>query len=444
MSEIVLNKLIVSDFADVLRDIIECNVDEAVLKGGRSSTKSQTIADSIVIGCMYSKQSAACIVRYGVGIENRLVNCIRYAIELLGVQKYWKLKRSPFEYVLLDNYGKESNCSIKFFGADNPDVLKSVKSRGNGGTFRYLWIEEVVDFKSEKDIRNIEQTMLRGVGKHILILSYNPPMSSSHYLNTKYNVPCGKALGYESNYYRNVYKCSFNQHEITKKLLVHHSTYLDVVEAGHEDWLGNILVNALEAKENNTKFYRWQYLGECIGTEANVFWNISDWNYEADKDYPVTLRGLDCSNGGNDIWAYVEVWFDKKNNDLYILDEKKLSGKASLEQVAEVIKEKAGRRDIFIDSAVPTFGRQLNMKGLNCLPVRKGKDSVGIGILWLQSLNHIFVDKRRCPNVYKELTEYEYVLDKNDEVTSDLPDKDNHFIDSIRYACSQIIRHGNV
>lgn len=441
--EIVLDDLIIPAFRDVVTDIVECNVDEVALKGGRASTKSQCAGFSIIMGVMSSHESAICLVKYATGIENRLVNTLKFCIQLLGVEQYWKLRRSPLEYVLLNNDGKETDISIKFAGCDNVDTLKSIKSRKGGG-FRYLWIEECVDFKNEKEISNLEQTFLRGTGKHVIILTYNPPMSRSHWLNKKYNYPIGKCLGYDTDIYRETFEFNMQGKKYQKRLLVHHSSYLDVVEAGHEDWLGNILVNALEAKENNTKFYRWQYLGECIGTEANVFWNISDWTYEADKDYPVTLRGLDCSNGGNDIWAYVEVWFDKKNNDLYILDEKKLSGKASLEQVAEIIKEKAGRRDIFIDSAVPTFGRQLNMKGLNCLPVRKGKDSVGIGILWLQSLNHIFVDKRRCPNVYKELTEYEYKLDKNDDVTSDLIDKDNHFIDSIRYACSQIIRHGNV
>lgn len=441
--EIVLDDLIIPVFRDVVADIVDCNVDEVALKGGRASTKSQCAGFSIIMGVMSSHESAICLVKYATGIENRLVNTLKFCIQLLGVEQYWKLRRSPLEYVLLNNDGKETDISIKFAGCDNTDILKSIKSRAGGG-FRYLWIEECTDFKSEKEISNLQQTFLRGTGKHVIVLTYNPPMSSSHWLNKKYNYPIGKCLGYDTDIYRETFEFNMQGKKYQKRLLVHHSSYLDVVEAGHEDWLGNILVNALEAKENNTKFYRWQYLGECIGTEANVFWNISDWNYEADKDYPVTLRGLDCSNGGSDIWAYVEVWFDKKNNDLYILDEKKIAGKASLEQVADVIKEKAGRRDIFIDSAVPTFGRQLNMKGLNCLPVRKGKDSVGIGILWLQSLNHIYVDKRRCPNVYKELTEYEYKLDKNDEVSSDLPDKDNHFIDSIRYACSQIIRHGNV
>lgn len=63
------------------------------------------------------------------------------------------------------------------------------------------------------------------------------------------------------------------------------------------------------------------------------------------------------------------------------------------------------------------------------------------GILWLKSLNHIFIDKRRCPRTYKEFKEYEYMIDKNDEITSELVDSNNHCIDSCRYALCMKIKY---
>lgn len=444
MSEIVLNDIIVTDFRSVVGEIIDCTSDEIVLKGGRSSTKSQTIADSIVIGVMKTHQSAICLVKYAVGIESRLVNTFRYAIDLLGVDKYWKLRKAPYEFVLLDNKGKETDISIKFNGCDKPDTLKSTKSRSGGG-FRYLWIEEACDFNSEHEILNIEQSMLRGAGKHSIILSYNPPMSASTWLNAKYNKPCGKALGFETNYYRESFSYEFRGQTLTKTRLVHHSTYLDVVESGHEEWLGSILVNALQMKESNAKFYEWAYLGRVVGTDGNVFSNICKWEYDNSVfNGKIICRGLDCSNGGPDPWGYIACWYDKKNNDLYIIDECKIDGKASLEQVALHIREKASTKQMYIDSAVPTFGRQLNRLGIQTLPVSKGKDSVKAGILWLQSMCHIYIDINRCPNAYKEFTEYEYIVSKEGKVTDELPDKNNHFIDACRYACSTIIKYGNI
>ena len=47
-----LNELICDNFVDVACDIINCEVDRAVLKGGRASTKSQVASECIIAGCM--------------------------------------------------------------------------------------------------------------------------------------------------------------------------------------------------------------------------------------------------------------------------------------------------------------------------------------------------------------------------------------------------------
>ena len=51
-----LNSLICDTFVDVASDIITCDVDRAVLNGGRSSTKSQVASECIVTGCMTYKE----------------------------------------------------------------------------------------------------------------------------------------------------------------------------------------------------------------------------------------------------------------------------------------------------------------------------------------------------------------------------------------------------
>lgn len=65
---------------------------------------------------------------------------------------------------------------------------------------------------------------------------------------------------------------------------------------------------------------------------------------------------------------------------------------------------------------------------------QKGPESVRYGIKWLQGLNHIYIDRRKCPLTYKEFTHYEYEVDKDGKFISDYPDKDNHSIDATRYA----------
>ena len=74
----------------------------------------------------------------------------------------------------------------------------------------------------------------------------------------------------------------------------------------------------------------------------------------------------------------------------------------------------------------------------------KGPDSVRYGIKWLQGLNHIYIDKRRCPYTFKEFTQYEYEQDKDGNFISAYPDADNHSIDAVRYAMERYAnRRGN-
>jgi phage terminase large subunit len=64
------------------------------------------------------------------------------------------------------------------------------------------------------------------------------------------------------------------------------------------------------------------------------------------------------------------------------------------------------------------------------------------GIKWLQDRAKIYIDKRRCPNAYREFVAYEYEMNRQGQFISAYPDKDNHSIDSVRYALSEVMRSG--
>lgn len=435
-----LDNLIIPTFRKISDDIIKCKVDRAILKGGRSSTKSQVAATDIIIGVMSYRQSAVCLVKYSNKIEERLVNTFMSAIGYLGVGQWWKLRKSPYELVLLNQLGKETNTSIKFTGCDNADSLKSYRPRA--GSFRYVWFEELTNFSSVKEVNNIIQSMVRGEGDHTVIMSYNPPIRSSDWVNSEYDVPCGLVLGHKSNEYTEEVTYEVDDEIIKSVQTVHHSTYLDVIEAGHKNWLGNAFISAAkQAEKENIEYYKWAYLGEIVGTNSNVFHNIKDWNYDGSIINNVN-RGLDCSNGGQDPWQYCDWYYDKKNRCIYCLNEFRLSGEASFELVSENIRKvNKNNYEVYIDSAVPTFRRVLMKEGLNILPAKKGNDSVKAGIKWLQSLNGIYIDKYRCPVTYKEFKQYEYLIDKDDNVTSELVDENNHSIDACRYALCNNIRY---
>ena len=57
---------------------------------------------------------------------------------------------------------------------------------------------------------------------------------------------------------------------------------------------------------------------------------------------------------------------------------------------------------------------------------------------WLQSLAKIVIDPARCPDTYKEFSEYEYERGPDGEITSGYPDANNHHIDAVRYGMEPV------
>lgn len=436
-----LNDLICPTFVDVSLDIINCQVDKAVLKGGRNSTKSQVASECIIAGCMIYKQSAVCIVKRANKIKDRFIDTFQASLIYMGLTKFWKLKINNNELVLLDDHKKETNVSIKFVGCDDPENLKSFKARG-GTVFRYIWFEEVTNFRSYKEVDNLIQTMGRGEGDHCVIFTYNPPIRSSAWVNEAFESPTGKILGHTSNYYYSEFEQEVKGLTVKSKQVIHHSTYLDVIDAGHAEWLGLARIADYEkAKLENNKFYRWAYLGEVTGTDANVFNNIIDWDGNESKlNIREILRGFDWGYGGPDPCAYVEWFYDRRNNCMYALNEF-YQVKMDIPDVLDGVKKfNKFNFPVYADSANPLLNKQLTNKGLNIVPAKKFNDSVRAGIKWFQGLNGIYINKFRTPWIYKEFKGYEYVLDKDDNITPELPDANNHTIDASRYGASPIMR----
>ncbi len=57
---------------------------------------------------------------------------------------------------------------------------------------------------------------------------------------------------------------------------------------------------------------------------------------------------------------------------------------------------------------------------------------------WLQSLLRIVIDPVRCPDTWKEFSEYEYERGADGEITAGYPDANNHHIDAVRYGLEPV------
>src|SRR5690606_14566163 len=78
---------------------------------------------------------------------------------------------------------------IIFRGADKPSKLRSINL--GRGYVKYVWFEEVSDYASMDEIRNILQSLFRGEdggGKRVVIFTYNPPKSGRAWINQEVRV----------------------------------------------------------------------------------------------------------------------------------------------------------------------------------------------------------------------------------------------------------------
>ena len=106
----------------------------------------------------------------------------------------------------------------------------------------------------------------------------------------------------------------------------------------------------------------------------------------------------------------------------------------------EVHKEK---QVIVCDSAEPKSINDLRNAGLKCIACQKYPGSVIYGVKWLQN-RRIVIDPARTPNAHREFIGYEYMTTKDGEFLADVPDKDNHTIDAVRYALDRLINYRKI
>ncbi|MGL4358440.1 MAG: PBSX family phage terminase large subunit [Cetobacterium sp.] len=403
--KIKMSEQVAPSFKEPYEDIKNHRYTHYVFKGGRGSTKSSFVVKIIPILLMSNKNYNAVILRKVHNtLKKSVYNNILWALEELGIRHLFKATVSPLEVTYIPTGQK-----IVFLGCDDPTKVKSIKFEN--GYPAIVFYEELDQFSGIEEIRNLNQSLLRGGDKFWCFMAYNPPKSKNNWVNEEMLIP-------QDN--RKVY----------------HSTYLDVPK----DWLGELFfIEAEHLKNKNEMSYRHEYLGEATGTGGGVFDNVVVREITEEE-----IRVMDRFYYGNDFGFAVDPnsfgKFYFHNNKLWILDEIYSAG-LSNKALYDKIKAKGITNEIITcDSAEPRTINELRNMGLNVFGAKKGPDSVEHGIKWLQSLDEIIIDKRRTPNAAKEFIGYEYDMNKEGQFISRFPDKNNHFIDCTRYALESLMK----
>lgn len=399
-------------FIGVYRSILNREYIEYWLEGGRGSIKS-TFGNEMLIDLLENNPRMCAIIirRYTNTLRDSVYAQTEWTISqfsetFAGLEDNYDFKVSPMEVTK-----KSTGQKIYFRGTDDPGKIKSIKPPKD----MYIGIiiyEEFDQIQGMATVRKINQSIVRGGDDFIQLYIYNTPASRQHFVNKEKRKP-------------------------KKTRLVHLSDY----RSAPKEWLGQAFIDEAEyTAETNPKVYENEYLGLETGDGGNVFENleIREITDEEIKSFDWIYKGIDWG-WYPDPFAYNNMYFDSDKRILYIFDELDCNKKSNA-GTWELLKEKGVTEEDLItaDSAEPKSIGDYKSYGANIRGATKGPGSVEYSMKWLSSLIKIVIDRNRCPNTAREFEEYEFEKDKDGNVVTGYPDKNNHHIDAVRYALERV------
>lgn len=402
-------------FVDLYRDIKERKHDDYWLEGGRGSIKSSFWSEIVPEELENNPNwCAICIRRVANTLKDSVYSQLEWGMDKLSetypfINENWSKTKSPLEM-----RNKNTGQMIYFRGADDPGKIKSIKPP-KGMYIALIIYEEFDQMTGMNEVRKIDQSVKRGGNEYITFRIYNTPKSKRHFVNVEKRLP-------------------------NPKRLVHKSTYLDVPI----DWLGQPFFDDAELlKQNNPTAYANEYLGEETGDGGNVFDNVElrEITDEEIENFDYLYQGMDFG-WFPDPLAWTKMCYQPNKLTLYIFDEFVVNKMSNAKVWGYLHQEKGVKNDDLItaDSAEPKSIGDFQSYGSLMRGAKKGPDSVEYSMKWLSGLAKIVIDPKRCPKSAEEFSTYEHPQDKDGNYITGYVDKDNHCIDSVRYATNPIWR----
>lgn len=406
MGHIKMSEMLAPVFYDFAKDVMRHGHTHYDIRGGRGSLKSSTVSLLVPQLLIANPNTHALVLRKVANtLRDSVFNQYMWAIAELGMAGLWYAKVSPMEIIY-----RPTGQKIMFRGADDPMKIKSIKV-----PFGYIAVthfEEKDQFSGRAEIRTILQSTMRGGDKFWNFESYNPPISRDNWAN-------------------------IDSAEDKPNRLCHISTYLDAPKS----WLGEEFLNEAEyLKQTDERAYQHEYLGLPVGTGGNVFERLELREITDDeiKRFDRIYQGIDFG-WYPDPFCFIRIYYDVARETLYLIDEHYVNKTSNEDNAAWIREHHYNDFPITCDSAEPKSIVDFRASGVDARSAIKGPGSVEYGMKWLQR-RKIVIDKRRTPNAYKEIVGYEYERNKDGEIISGYPDKNNHAIDAIRYGMEPAYR----
>lgn len=372
------------------------------LKGGRGSAKSHHFAGALVIKhCQNPELNSVCIREIQKSLKFSAKKLIEDKIREFGVSHLFDITLNEIRRI----DGKGNQLGVMIFQGMQDHTADSIKSLEG---FDIAWIEEAQTI-SRRSIELLVPT-IRKQGSEIWA-SWNPDDQEDP-IEVLFNEYKDDALLKHINYLDNPYMPDELLQEAERHRVKRPETYDHV-------WLGAFRTIS-DAQIFKDKF------------EIKEF--------EIDFKFGEPLQGLDFGFS-QDPTAGVRLYI--KDNSLYI---RKEFGKVGLEldDTVDYIRGHIfdfNKYACYADSARPESISYLNRHGMPMIRgVEKWAGSVEDGIEFIKSFDNIYIHPE-CVEIAREFRLYSYKVDKRTgEILPKIEDKNNHYIDAIRYALSKLIR----
>jgi len=361
--------------------------------GGRGSGKSWTVARCLILLAMQSKVRILCTRQLQTSIANSVHKLLSDSIELLGLSEYFEITRDTIRCY---------NGSEFFFKGiqNNINEIKSIEG------IDFCWVEEAQSVSN--DSWEVLIPTIRKENSEIWI-TFNPDREEdATYQRFVKNTPPDSILQL----------VNYNDNAWFPEVLKKEMEYCKEVDFGKYEhiWLGKTVIDT-EAQVYHGKFE----LKEFETPEKVTLYYGADWGFANDPTAVIRCfikeqcLYIDYESGGVGIeFEELPSLFDK---------------------VPEIRKW-----DIRADAARPETISYMSRQGYKIKACPKWKGSVEDGIEYIRSFRRIYVHPR-CKHTYEEFKFYSYKQDKNTgDILPVVLDKDNHYMDALRYALNPYIQ----
>ncbi len=372
-----------------------------VLKGGRGSAKSHSVAGALVLQASRKKMRVLCAREFQASMADSVYKLICDKIHEYGLTNQYRITASSIRC--------KNESEFIFKGVrNNPQSVKSMEG------IDVLWLEEAQTIS--KTSWDILIPTIRKEGSEIWV-TFNPNGED----DPTYTMFCNP-------------DGSFVDRPDLWGLTVNFSE--------NPFFPSTLDAERLWCLETDPELYNHIWGGECrTVSDKQVFINKYFAVHQEIMPYFIgPFYGADFGFA-KDPSTIVECWIDPKEGNLIV---KKAFGGVRIDTVdlPAMYDKISGIRDYMIigESSRPETINHISNHGFAMKGCHKWEGSVKDGIAYMRSFRKILIDPSLL-EVLKEFKNYSHKVDKlTDRVLPEIVDDWNHYIDAIRYALDDYIR----